>query len=112
MEEKTILQKTKTKKDLKNKSVKPTIVSVGICPNCKKEFIRPYECNYAVCDCESVRLIPLEPAMIVDSKSYAKLSQLAKFANVSIEKVLEVLVEVTEQKLMEKGLLNLVKGEK
>jgi len=88
---------------------KEKIVSVGICPNCKKEFIRPYECNYAVCDCESVRLIPLEPAMVIDKKSYAKLSNLAKFANVSVERVLEVLLDTYIEKLEEKGLLNLCK---
>ena len=121
MDEKTILQKTETKKDLKKKSVKPTgkvlknskeltkIVSVGICPDCKKEFIRPYECDIAVCKCKSVRLIPLEPAMIVDGKSYAKLSNLAKFANVSVERVLQVLLDTHIEKLEEKGLINLVK---
>jgi len=88
------------------------IVSVGECKKCGRQIIRHYPCDVAICTCESVVKVKLEPAMLLDDKSYAKLSNLAKFAGVSIEKVLEVLVEVTEQKLMEKGLLNLVKGEK
>ena len=124
MEEKTILQKTKTKNDLKNKSVKPTgkvlknskeltkIVSVGVCPACGREFVRPYECTHAVCDCESATLIKLEPAMVVDGKSYAKISRIAKLADVSVDRVLEILLETYIEELEEKGLLNLVKGEK
>jgi len=54
----------------------------------------------------------LEPALVIDKKSYAKLSNIAKFADVSVERVLEVLLETYIEKLEEKGLLNLVKGEK
>ena len=114
------------KKDVNQKiktSVKPTgkvlknskelrkekIVAVGVCPTCGKEFIRPYECTYAACDCESVRLIPLEAAMVIDSKSYAKLSNLAKFAGVSVQKVVNVLLDTAIEELEQKGLLNLVK---
>ena len=111
---KDVNQKRKTSvkatgKVLKNSKELTKIVSVGVCPACGKEFVRPYECTHCTCDCESVRLIPLEPAMIVDGKSYAKLSNLAKFAGVSVEKVFEVLMETYIEKLEEKGLINLVK---
>jgi len=122
LEEKTILQKTKTKNDLKNKSVKPTgkvlknskdlprekIVSVGICRKCGEQIIRPYPCDVAVCTCESTVEVSLEPAMVVDGKSYAKLSNLAKFAGVSVKKVLEVLLKTYIEKLEKEGLINLV----
>ena len=121
LEEKIILQKTKPKNDLKNKSVKPTgkvlknskelprekIVSVGICRKCGEQIIRPYPCDTAVCTCESATLIKLEPAMVVDSKSYAKLSRIAKIADVSVERLVQVLLETYIEKLYEKGLINL-----
>ena len=88
---------------------KEKIVSVGICRKCGEQIIRPYPCDVAVCTCESATLVKLEPAMVVDGKSYAKLSNLAKFANVSVERVLEVLLEVYIEKLEEKGLINLCK---
>ena len=100
----------RTSTDARGKdSVKPTIVSVGVYPACGREFVRPYECTHAACDCESARLIPLELAMVIDKKSYAKLSNLAKFANVSVQRVLEVLLETYIEKLEEKGLINLCK---
>ena len=91
---------------------KEKIVSVGVCPRCDKQIVRPYPCDTAVCTCESVTPIKLEPALVIDKKSYAKLSNIAKFADVSVERVLEVLLETYIEKLEEKGLLNLVKGEK
>ena len=86
---------------------KEKIVSVGVCRKCGEQIIRSYPCNVAVCTCESVTQIALEPAMIVDSKSYAKLSRIAKMADVSIERLLEVLLEVSMKKLEQKGLINL-----
>jgi len=50
--------------------------------------------------------------MVVDGKSYAKISRIAKLADVSVDRVLEVLLETYIEELEEKGLLNLVKGEK
>ena len=89
---------------------KQKIISVGVCPKCGKEFVRPYPCDIAICRCESVIEVPLEPAMVVDSKSYALLDTIAKTANVSVERVLEVLLETYIEKLEEKGLINLCKG--
>ena len=88
---------------------KERIVSIGVCPRCGEQIVRPYPCNVAVCTCESATPIKLEPAMVVDGKSYAKISRIAKLADVSVDRVLEVLLETYIEELEEKGLLNLVK---
>ena len=88
---------------------KQKIISVGVCPKCGKEFVRPYPCDIAICRCESVIEVPLEPAMVVDGKSYARLDRIAKSANVSTEKVVKVLLDTAIEELEEKGLINLCK---
>ena len=113
---KDVNQKIKTSvkptgKVLKNSKelTKEKIVSVGICRKCGEQIIRPYPCDVAVCTCESATLVKLEPAMVVDGKSYARLDRIAKSANVSTEKVVKVLLDTAIEELEQKGLLNLVK---
>ena len=97
-------------KGLSNKHVK--IVSVGECPECHKEFVRPYECTHATCNCKSATLIPLEPAIVVSKRRYVYLENFAKQAGVSVDRLVEVFLDTYIEELHEKGLLNLVKDVK
>jgi hypothetical protein len=88
---------------------KVKIVSVGECMKCQKEFVRPYPCDVAVCTCDSAIEVALEPALILPSRDYARLSKLAKMADVSVQKLFETLLDVYIDELYAKGLVNIAK---
>jgi hypothetical protein len=85
------------------------IISVGECPKCHDIIVRGYPIDTAVCTCESAIEVALEPALVLPSRSYARLSKLAKMANVTVEKLVQVLLDTYIDELYAKGLVNLVK---
>jgi hypothetical protein len=88
---------------------KVKIVSVGECPKCHKIIVRGYPIDTAVCVCESAVEVALEPALVLPSRSYARLSKLAGLANVTVERLVEVLLDIYIKELYQKGLLKLAK---
>jgi hypothetical protein len=85
------------------------IISVGECPKCGKRLIRAYPIDTAVCTCDSAIEVPLDLAFVVSKRVYVRLSNIAKMANVTVERLVEVLLDTYIDELYQKGLLNLVK---
>lgn len=88
---------------------KVKIVSVGECPKCHKIIVRGYPIDTAVCTCESTIEVALEPAIVVSKGYYLQLENLANRAGVSVQKLVETLLNTTLNELYQKGLVNLVK---
>jgi len=88
---------------------KVRIVSVGECPKCHKIVVRSYPIDMGICRCESVVQVALEPAIVVSKKRYLWLENLANQANVTVDRLVEVLLDTYIDELYQKGLVNLVK---
>jgi hypothetical protein len=85
-----------------NKEEKVKLVMIGSCPNCGKEYVRVSIVDAAACDCQNpdAVLVPLEPALIVSKRTYAKFAKLAQLAGVSVERLAnEMLMEGARQTL-------------
>ena len=66
---------------------------IGTCPNCKRKFIRPAECDAAACDCTSAVLVPLRPVLLLPPKMFNKIEKIANSAGVSLEKLVGAVME-------------------
>lgn len=73
---------------------KVKFVAVGICERCGKEFVRPPECDCAVCNCSSAVLIPLDPALILPTAMYDKFQKISEQAGTSVEKCVNDVLEI------------------
>lgn len=81
-------------------------VAFGVCSKCGKEFIRPPECDVAVCDCESAIEVPLHPVLILKrSLLLRKLEQVCP-PSVSLEDFVNAIFEVAIEQL-DKGKINI-----
>lgn len=75
------------------------IVSVGVCPNCHKEHVRPYPCDAAICTCKSTQVVPLELGLILPTRMYNKFQKIANRAGVSLELLVNKVLEFGVEKL-------------
>jgi hypothetical protein len=77
-------------------------VAVGVCPSCRKEFVRPPSCSHAICDCSSIIEVPLHPALILPERLYAKIKHVTDLAEVTVEALVNKMLEVAvKEKLKE-----------
>lgn len=74
--------------------MKVRYVAVGVCERCGKEFVRDPLCTHAACDCQSVTAVPLHPAVILPDELHKQLSRIADLAGVSVEVLVNKLLEV------------------
>ena len=73
---------------------------IGHCERCGREFVRPAECDVAACDCTgNPHEIPLYPALILPTRVYNKFKKIADRVGVSIEVVVNKLLELGIEKL-------------
>jgi hypothetical protein len=87
---------------------KVKIVKIGQCDKCGQVIIRPFECSHGVCDKHNApTTVHLEPVIVVAKDYYLRLIALANQANVSLEKLVDVLSNMTYEELYANGLLNL-----
>lgn len=73
---------------------KVKLVAVGACEKCGREFVRPFPCDAAVCNCESATLVPLETVLVMPESLYKKYEQIASLAEVSVEDLVNAVLEV------------------
>lgn len=80
-------------------------VAVGKCSVCGKEFVRPAVCTDATCDCESARVVPLHPALVLPARLHKRLQKIADLAGIPLEEFVNaLLLEAAKQKLRRMGL--------
>ena len=82
-----------------NNMAKIRYLMVGECERCGREFVRPAPCDIAVCDCESAREIPLQPVLILPTRMYNKFRKVADRAGVSIDLLVNKVLELGVKKL-------------
>jgi len=82
-----------------NNMAKIRYLMVGECERCGREFVRPAPCDIAVCDCESAREVPLEPVLILPTRMYNKFRKVADRAGVSIDLLVNKVLELGVKKL-------------
>ena len=82
-----------------NNMAKIRYLMVGECERCGREFVRPAPCDIAVCDCESAREIPLQPVLILPTRMYNKFRKVADRAGVSIDLLVNKVLELGFEKL-------------
>lgn len=66
---------------------------VGECPRCKREFVRPPECDVAACDCQSAIEIPLHPVLILPTRMYNRFQRIADRADVTMDALMSKVLE-------------------
>ena len=80
------------------------LVMIGECPRCGKEHTRKPPIDAAACLCKNpdAVLVPLSPALLLPARIYAKFSRLSQLAGVSVEKLVNALLEeAAKEKLKE-----------
>jgi len=65
---------------------------IGTCPKCGRVLVRPYPADTAVCQCESIVFVPLQPAIILPSSLFKGVSKFAACSKVCAKELAEEMV--------------------
>jgi hypothetical protein len=87
-----------------DKQEKVKFAMVGQCPRCGKKYVRVPIVDAAACMCRNpdAVLVPLQPALIVSARTYAKFARISKLSGVPLEQLVSALLEeAARQKLEE-----------
>jgi hypothetical protein len=83
--------------------MKIRFVMIGNCPKCGKEHVRKPPVDATVCTCKNpdAVLVPLQPALVLSSREYAKLLKISKLSGVPLKDLVNAALEEAAKRKLE-----------